>query len=119
MTKFLLVEDNADMRQALRQMLIDLGEVYEYGNGEDAFLAYTQYQPDWVLMDIKLGRTNGIAAISSIKAAFPEARIVMVTMYGDEELREAARQAGACGYVLKENLTPLLMLFRQNYPLPD
>jgi DNA-binding NarL/FixJ family response regulator len=102
--KILLVEDNADMRQVLRQMLTDLGEVYECDNGEDAFLAYTQHQPDWVLMDIKLGRTNGIAATSAINAAYPEARIVMVTMYGDEELREAARAAGACGYVLKENL---------------
>jgi CheY-like chemotaxis protein len=104
MTKFLLVEDNADMRYVLRQMLSDLGEIYECDNGEDAFLAYTQHQPDWVLMDIKLGRTNGIAATSAINTAYPDARILIVSMYGDEELREAAWAAGACRYVLKENL---------------
>ena len=104
MAKFLLVEDNADMRQALRQMLSDLGEVYECSDGTKAFSAYAEHLPDWVLMDIKLGQTNGIAATSEITAVYPEARIVMVTVYGDEELREAAGQAGACGFVLKEDL---------------
>lgn len=104
MTKILLVEDNADMRQALRQMLNDLGEVYECSDGTNAFSAYVEHLPDWVLMDIKLGPTNGITATREIKAAYPEARIVMVTLYGDEELREAARRAGGCGYILKENL---------------
>lgn len=104
MTKILLVEDNADMRQALRQMLNDLGEVYECSDGTKAFLAYVEHLPNWVLMDIKLGPTSGITATREIKAAYPEARIVMVTLYGDEELREAARRAGACGYVLKEEL---------------
>ena len=39
--------------------------------------------------------------------AFPEARVVIVTDYDDEPLRQAAREAGACGYVLKENLIAL------------
>lgn len=107
MAKFLLVEDNADMRRVLRQMLSDLGEVYECSDGAKAFSAYAEHRPDWVLMDIKLGATSGIAATSEIKAVYPEARILMVTVYGDEELRAAARQAGACGYVLKENLAEL------------
>jgi DNA-binding NarL/FixJ family response regulator len=39
-----------------------------------------------------------------LKAAFPEAKVVMVTDYDDDRLREAARHAGACAYVLKEDL---------------
>ncbi len=47
---------------------------------------------------------DGITATGHIKAAFPDARIVIVTDYGDEPLRAAAEDAGACGYVLKEQL---------------
>lgn len=104
MIKLLIVEDHAEMRGALRRLLSDLGEIYECSSGAEAFAAYTAHQPDWVLMDIKLGWMSGITATREITAAYPEARVVMVTVYGDEELREAARQAGACGYVLKENL---------------
>ena len=107
-TKFLIVEDNAEMRRALLQLLSDLGEVYECEDGLLAFSAYSAQRPDWVLMDIRLGQANGIQLTSEIKAAYPDARIVMVTVYDEEELREAARRAGACGYVLKENLAELL-----------
>lgn len=103
-SKFLIVEDNAEMRHALCQLLSDLGEVNECADGSLAFSAYASQRPDWVLMDIRLGQANGIQLTSEIKAAFPDARIVMVTVYDEEELREAARRAGACGYVLKEDL---------------
>ncbi|MEP7337597.1 MAG: response regulator transcription factor [Acidobacteriota bacterium] len=104
MTKILIVEDNADMRRTIKDLLGDLGEVYECSNGLEAFSAYSQHCPDWVLMDIKMAGMNGITATRKIKAAYPDARIVMVTGYDDAELREAARRAGGCGYVLKENL---------------
>ena len=47
---------------------------------------------------------DGIAIAGQLYAAFPEAKIVIVTNYDDADLRQAAREAGACGYVLKENL---------------
>jgi DNA-binding NarL/FixJ family response regulator len=100
----LIVEDNPGMRRVIRSVVSDLASVFECSSGEDALAAYRQCRPDWVLMDIKMGATNGITATRSIKAAFPEARIVILTNYDDAELREAARRAGACGYVLKENL---------------
>ena len=58
-------------------------------------------------MDIELGAVNGIAATGQIKHRFPNARVVIVTNYNDREMREAAARAGACGYVLKENLLDL------------
>ncbi|MDQ3713629.1 MAG: response regulator [Acidobacteriota bacterium] len=57
--------------------------------------------------DIELKETNGIAATRLITRDFPEAKIVIVTNYNDERLREAAAEAGARGYVLKENLLSL------------
>lgn len=104
MTKILIVEDNADMRRTIKDLLGDLGEVYECSNGLEAFSAYSQYRPDWVLMDIKMAGMNGITATRKIKSIFPHARIVIVTGYDDAELREAARRAGAFQYVLKERL---------------
>ena len=47
---------------------------------------------------------DGIAIARQICAAFPDAKIVILTSCDDADLRQAATQAGACGYVLKENL---------------
>ena len=69
-----------------------------------AYAAYAAHRPDWVLMDIQLPGLDGIAATAQIRAAFPDARILVVSGYGDVRLRAAAREAGACGYVLKEDL---------------
>ncbi len=104
MTKLLIVEDHAEMRREIKNLLSDLGEIYECRDGAEAVSAYAQHRPDWVLMDIQMERMNGIAATREIKAAYPEARIMIVTGYESEELREAARRAGACEYVVKENL---------------
>jgi DNA-binding NarL/FixJ family response regulator len=63
-----------------------------------------------VLMDIAMPGLDGISATAGLTSADPGARVVMVTNYDDVELREAAAAAGACGYVLKEDLRPLLSL---------
>ena len=47
---------------------------------------------------------NGITATKLIKDQYPEAKIIIVTNFDEDDLRESALQAGACGYVLKENL---------------
>lgn len=106
----LIVEDNPAMRRVIRTFISDVAdsiEVAECGDGAAALQAYEQARPDWVLMDIRLGAMNGIEASREIKARHPEAKIVVVTNYGDRELREAAASAGACAYVLKENLIEL------------
>ena len=50
---------------------------------------------------------DGLAAVRQLRAAFPEARVVMVSNYDDAELRAEAAQAGACGYVAKSDLAAL------------
>jgi len=57
-------------------------------------------------------RMDGFAATRKIRHFDPEARVVIVTDYDDEDLRAAAREAGACGYALKQNLTELPVLIR-------
>ena len=106
--KLLIVEDNAPMRELTKRLVGDLADrISECDDGDQALAAYAAERPDWVLMDIGMKRINGIAATRQLLAAFPEARVVIVTNYDDEPLRQAAREAGACGYVLKENLIAL------------
>lgn len=101
----LIVEDNQQMRRTIKSFVSDLAqEVYECSDGAEALAAYSQYHPDWVLMDIRMQQMDGIAATTQIKTAFPEAHIMIVTDYDDVEVREAADLAGASAYVLKENL---------------
>lgn len=116
--KLLIVEDNATMRQMMRRMAVGVAdEISECSDGIDALAQYAAERPDWVLMDVCIPRLNGIHATRQIKAAFPAARIVIVTSFDEAGLREAAQQAGACGYVLKENLTDLRQLFTEtNHP---
>jgi CheY-like chemotaxis protein len=103
--KLLIVEDNAQMRLEMKSFLSDLaGEIFECSDGSWALAAYTAHQPDWVLMDIVMKRMDGLEATRQIRAVWPEAKIVIVTSYDDVELKEAASKAGACAYVLKENL---------------
>ena len=93
------------MCRLLKQLLSDLADVIvECADNEEAVATYAVEQPDWTLMDLHMERLGGIEATRRIRAAWPEARILIVTEYDDEHWRAAARQAGACGYLLKEDL---------------
>ena len=113
----LIVDDNAQMRELIASIVGDLADhIAECADGGEALEAYRASRPDWVLMDIKVGTVDGIAATRQIKSAFPSARIVIVTKYDDPELRAAARDAGACRYVVKENLLVLRRVLAAQQP---
>jgi CheY-like chemotaxis protein len=103
--KLLIVEDNSRMRQMIRSVVADLAEeVHECEDGSGAPAAYAEYQPDWVLMDIKMREVDGLAATRQIRASAPTAKIMIVTNYDGADLRAAAQRAGASQYVVKEDL---------------
>ena len=79
--------------------------VWLWPDGSQALAAYTRHRPAWVLIDSDMKTADGLAVAGQISAAFPAARILIITGYEDADLRQAAQAAGACGYVLKENLT--------------
>jgi CheY-like chemotaxis protein len=103
--RLLLVDDNQNMRQLIRKLVSSCAEqIDECSDGADALAIYNQHRHDWVLMDISMKRTDGLEAARQIRAADANARIMIVTNYDHPNLRKAAARAGACAYVLKENL---------------
>ena len=106
----LVADDNRDMRRVIRQYLESLHpglQVIECAEGGDAVQLYARHTPDLVLMDIRMEPTDGLAATASITREHPEARVCIVTNFDDQDLRVAARSAGAVGYVTKDRLAAL------------
>jgi CheY-like chemotaxis protein len=109
----LIVEDNRAIRQLIRRFVgAATNTFFECEDGSQALDAYRLHQPDWVLMDVMMPGNDGITATRAIHQAFPQAKIVIITSYDDDDLRQAAAEAGACGYVLKENLHEILTLMQ-------
>ena len=103
-----IVDDSPNMRETIKSVLSGLSaEFIEAGDGEDAVRQYAALEPDFVIMDIRMERMDGIAATRAIRSLSPDARVVVVTQYDDDDLRAAARDAGAMGYVLKDDLSAL------------
>jgi CheY-like chemotaxis protein len=104
----MIVDDNEDMRAVIKSMLErpDI-EFLECWDGGEAISQYSQFSPDWVLMDISMAYVDGISAVTELKAMFPESKIVIVTDYNDQSFRQQAKEAGADWYMLKENLHEL------------
>src|SRR4051794_38912881 len=103
--RVLLVDDHALFRRGLRVTLElepDMVVVGESGDGTDAVATAVETLPDVVLMDVKMPRRGGIEACSTIKAAVPSAKILMLTMSDDEDDLYEAIRAGASGYLLKD-----------------
>jgi len=108
MLRILIADDDARIRRVIRQTVASLASaVYEAGDGGEAIAICATERPDWVLMDVRMKPIDGLRATAAIIARFPETRIAIVTQHDDDELRAEALRAGACAYVLKENLHEL------------
>ncbi len=102
------MDDNAAVRRLISKIVgLRPEEVGECADGSLALGLYEVHRPDLIFMDICLAGMDGITATKQIKAAHPDARIVIVTNYDDDALRHEAFLAGASEYVLKERLLHL------------
>jgi len=73
---------------------------------------YRNARFDWVLMDINLAEGDGFGAAHSILEMDSSARVLMLTIYDDEEYRRHAHRIGVKGYILKENLDEVVQIIR-------
>jgi len=101
----LIVDDHPVFRKGLRALLASMPGVKMIGetnSGEDAIRLAEQLQPDVILMDLKMPGEGGLPAIREIVQTSPHIRILVVTMFQDDDSVFAALRAGARGYILKD-----------------
>lgn len=84
-----------------------VGEIHECVDGAEALAAYRKHRPEWVLMDWKMPKMDGITAMREIRSQFPGAKVCIVTAFDADEIRVEASHAGADGFVLKDRLVEL------------
>jgi two-component system response regulator NreC len=103
--KVLVADDHAILRAGLMRLLeneTDIEVVGEAENGREAVQKAQQLKPDIVLMDIGMPVLNGMEAIREIKKRNQDIKVLVLTVYDNEEYLFQAFQAGAAGYVLKK-----------------
>jgi DNA-binding NarL/FixJ family response regulator len=102
--RILIADDHPLFRDGLRALLesvADMQIIGEAATGDEALVQARVLQPDVILMDIKMPGLNGIEATRRILQTSPHIRILILTMFEDDESVFAAVRAGARGYLLK------------------
>jgi DNA-binding NarL/FixJ family response regulator len=103
--RILIAEDHPLFRKGMVTLLTsvpDFEVVGEAASGEEAVARAAQLQPEVVLMDLQMPNVNGIEATRRIMQESPSIRVLVVTLFEDEDSVFMALRAGARGYVLKD-----------------
>ncbi len=103
--RILIADDHPLVRSGLRALLMatdDLEVVGEAATGEEAVTLASSLSPDVIVMDLRMPGMNGIEATRHIVQANPRIRILVVTLFEDDDSVFAALRAGARGYILKD-----------------
>lgn len=104
--RVLLADDFRMVRSGIRALLETVPNVEvvaEAANGHEVLSLIPQHQPDVVLMDISMPRLNGLEATARITKAFPNIRVIILSMHASEEYVWRAQSCGASGYILKNS----------------
>lgn len=104
--KTLIIEDNANFRKTIKEILISKFPsifIAQAADGREAFLKIDKHQPDLIFMDIELHGTSGLVLTKEIKKIYPHTVIIILTHHDLPEYREAAYQNGAQYFLSKES----------------
>ncbi len=104
--RILIADDHLVVREGLRQIfetVADMTPVGDAVDGLEAIALAKELQPDVVLMDLRMPRMDGLAAITRLHEQLPQLAIVILTTYEEEDLMMRGLQAGARGYLLKDS----------------
>lgn len=108
--KIVIVDDDKLVCSSLKTILEAKGQcILGIGNsGEEAIELYRTLQPDVLLMDIRMDGVNGVEASEAILKEYPDARILFLTTFSDDEYIIQALKLGVKGYILKQNFDSII-----------
>jgi DNA-binding NarL/FixJ family response regulator len=107
MIKIIMFEDDPKLRDSLKMCWEDSDDIYlmaAFPNAENAVVEVKRHKPDVVLMDIQMPGVWGIEAMANIKKSVPDAKVLILTSFHEDDKIFAAVCGGASGYVLKGNV---------------
>ena len=104
MSRILIADDHALVRNVLRDAVESAGHqvVGEAADGETVVAMARDLRPHVVLMDLSMPGIDGVSATRSLRREAPDAAVLVITMHAEPELLDAARTAGAQGYLLED-----------------
>jgi two-component system chemotaxis response regulator CheY len=121
MLNVMVCDDSAFMRKILRKVIEENGDkvVAEAANPDEAILYYSKYKPDLMLLDIIMPKgkiaADGIEALKSILSSDANAKIVMCSSLGQEQLIQEAKKIGATGFIAKPFKTDQIIEILSRY----
>ncbi|ENQ3079970.1 response regulator [Bacillus sp. WLY-B-L8] len=112
MIRIMIVDDQSLVRDGLAMLLNlrpELEVVGTASDGEEAAQNAERFQPEIILMDIRMPRANGVEGTRLIREQFPHIKVLMLTTFNDSELIFEALEQGASGYLLKDMATDTIV----------
>lgn len=107
----MIVDDNPGTRDMMRQFLDLPGIAFcECASGQEAVDRAGDFKPHWVTMDVNMPGLNGFKATKALRAQLPSARVMMVSAVNDPLYPQLSREAGAVGFICKENILALRLI---------
>lgn len=103
--RILIVDDHLIVRQGLRELIQqekDLVVCGDVGDADAALAAVTKLHPDLALIDISLGKNDGLGLMADIQSRSPETRVLVLSMHSESLYALRCLRAGARGYIMKE-----------------
>jgi CheY-like chemotaxis protein len=105
MKKILICEDEQDAQASLKNLMSKRGyDVVAVNNGKDAIDQAHAFQPDLILLDIRMPKVDGIEVASSVREFDKKVKIIFVTAFDSPEMKKEASRYGISGYITKPAL---------------
>lgn len=116
--RIVIVDDDRLIAVSLKTIIESSGEIQVVAlgyDGEEAKILYEKYEPDILLMDIRMKETTGIDASEYIMKKYKEAKILLLTTFEDNEYIISALKIGVKGYILKQHYEGIVPALKAVY----